>query len=77
MPSWEFRIIVAILFYVRACEYLPQQLSVDRVERFVQIDEAHVRGDFPLSSESLQPAHDEQRVDRLSCGAEAALLLRD
>ena len=48
-------------WYARGCEDLPQQLSVDRVARFLQID---VQGDFPLSSELLQPAHDEKHIDR-------------
>ena len=50
-------------WYAEACENYPQQLSVDRVIRFLQIDEAHVQRNFPLSSEFLQTMHDEQHVD--------------
>ncbi|MEP4803087.1 MAG: hypothetical protein ABJZ69_01675 [Hyphomicrobiales bacterium] len=61
-------------WYAKPSEYLPQQLSVIRVVRFLQIDEAHVQGRFPLSSELLQSAYDEQHINRWLCGAEAALL---
>ena len=37
----------------------------------------HVQGDIPLSSELLQTARDEQHISRSSCGAEAALFLRE
>ena len=63
--------------YAEACEYLPQQLSVDRVVRLLRIDEALVHGNFPLLSEFLQSAHDEQHVDCWSCGTKAALFLRE
>ena len=32
--------------------------------RFLQIDEAQVQGDFPLSSKFLQPAHNAQNINR-------------
>ena len=51
-------------WYARACEYLPQQLSVDRVVRFMETDEAHVQGIFSLTFVLLQPAHDEQPINR-------------
>ena len=44
--------------------YLPQQLSVGKVVSFLQIDEAHGKGGFPLSLELLQPAHDELQTNR-------------
>ena len=64
-------------WYAEACEYLPQQFSIYRIVRFLQIDEPHVQGNFPLSSEFLQSAHDEQHVDCWSCGTKAALFLRE
>ena len=63
-------------WYARACEYLPQ-LSVNNAVRYLQVDEAHVKGGFPLSSELLQPANGEKHIHRGSCGAEAALFLRE
>lgn len=50
---------------------------VDRVVRFLQIDESHVHGDFFLSVELLERAHDDRHIDRLSCGAETPMLPRD
>ena len=61
MPSWNWRIMVSIL-YADACEHHPQQLSVDGVICFLEIDEAHIQRDSPSSSEFLQSAHDEQHV---------------
>ena len=42
--------------------------------RFLEVDEAHVQGDFPRSSELLQSAHDEQHVDCRTRWAKTALL---
>ena len=56
------------------CSY-QEQLSVDAVICFLEVDEAHVQGDFPRPSEFLQSAHDEQDVDCRTCWAKTALLL--
>ena len=58
--------------YTRACEYLPQQLSVDRVARFLQID-----GAFASLVRALATGAREQHIYRWSCGAEAALFFRE
>ena len=50
-------------WYTEAREDLSQQLPADRVVRFLQIDEAHIQGSFPPSSEFSQSAQDEQHVD--------------
>ena len=42
--------------------------------RFLEVDEAHVQGDFPPSSEFLQSAHEQQHVDCPTCWAKTALL---
>ena len=56
MPSPWNRRITAVYKYLRlyaeACEHLSQQLSVDGVVRFLQIEEAHAQGNFPLSRPS-------------------------
>ena len=48
------------------CEYLPQQLSVDRVIRFLHIDEAHVQENFLLLFElcSRRTTNSMSTVDR-------------
>ena len=67
MPSWKLRIIESIsVGSPERVRYLPQQLSVDRVVRFLHIDEAHVQGDS-LWSELLQtgaPTNRASIVDR-------------
>ena len=57
-------------------QHLPQQFSVDRVVGLLEVDEAHVQRDFPLSTQFLQSADYEQHVDGGSRRPEAALLLR-
>ena len=42
--------------------------------RFLEVDETHVQGDFPRSSEFLQSAHDGQHVDCRTRWAKTALL---
>ena len=54
----------------------PQQFSVDRVVSLLEVDEAHVQRDFPLSAQFLESADYEQNVDGGSRRPEAALLLR-
>ena len=53
-----------LAWYAEACEHHPQQLSVDGVICFLEIDEARLQGGSPSSSEFLQSAHDEQHVHR-------------
>ena len=49
MPSWNWRITPSIFAGTPKRENFPQQLPVDRVIRFLQVDEAHVEGNFPLA----------------------------
>ena len=57
-------------------QHLPQQFSVDRVVGLLEVDEAHVKRNFPLSAQFLESADYEQHVDGGLRGAEAALFLR-
>ena len=60
--------------YIDACEHNPKQLSIDGVIRLLEVDEAHIQGDFPRSSELMQSAHDEQHADCQARWAKAALI---
>ena len=58
-------------------QHLPQQLfSVDRVVGLLEVDEAHVQRDFPLSTQFLESADYEEHADGGSRRPESALLLR-
>ena len=54
---------------------LPYVCGVFPVFPPVHVDEAHVQGSFPSSSQFLQSAHDEEYVDCRARWAKAALLL--
>ena len=62
--------------YVCPGQHLPRQFSVDRVVGLLEVDEAHVQRDFPLSAQFLESTDYEQHVDGGSRRPEAALLLR-
>lgn len=46
-------------WYTRACEYIPQHISVASVARVLLIDEPHLQGGFYISSDLLEQAHDQ------------------
>ena len=59
-------------------QHLPQQFSVDRVVGLLEVDEAHVQRDFPLSAQFLliESADYEQHVGGGSHREEAELFPR-
>ena len=57
-------------------QHLPQQFSVDRIVGLLEVDEAHVQRDFPLSAQFLESADYKGHADGGSRRPEAALLLR-
>lgn len=65
MPSWSWWIEVVIFGTSKRASNHPEQLSVNGVICFLEVDEVYVRGGFPSSRNFLlQSAHGEQHVDR-------------
>lgn len=58
-----------------AGEHFSEQVTIDGVVRFLQVDESQEQWDPSLPPDLLQQAHDQQRLDCPYLGVKAVLLL--